>query len=312
VYLAGGRHFGTEGTQPPNPAPATVRHRISLRTGSIGVAVVTLFGADAAAGAFRMEHALGLLGLTALVAPVWYYRHLIRRPEFGPDDRARLRGYLWVLVPSGLFWLMFSQLGSSFVYFAREHTDRRVLGVVVPASWFQSAHPMFLLVVAPLSAWLWLRLGTRASGLAKLAGGLLCSGVGFAVLGGAAATAAGGARVSPVWLLLAFLAQAIGEITFGPVGLSMTGTAAPPGYAGQLMGLYFLGAALGAGLGGQYTRLLPVLPLPLYFAVIAVLGLLAGAALAIRAKQVQPAQPIESTRPIEPASRSPQATVASL
>ena len=309
-YLIGARHFHGEGDTPPNPLPPEQRRRVVRRAG-IAVAVVTAaFTVDALAGTFTVEHALGLLGLVSLVAPVVYFRHLLRRPEFRPAQRRRIRGYLWVLGPSALFWLMFSQLGSSFSYFAREHVDREVLGYLVPASWFQALHPLFLLVVAPLSAWAWMRLGPRVGAPAKLAGGLLASGTGFVVMTVAALVAASGTPVSPWWLLVAFLAQACGEITFGPVGLAVTGEVAPRGYASQMMGLYFMGAALGAGLGGQFSRLMTVLPLPVYFAIIAVAALTVGAILVARSGAISRTLAVDST--VEPASRPTQAATASL
>jgi POT family proton-dependent oligopeptide transporter len=93
-------------------------------------------------------------------------------------------------------------------------------------------------------------------------------------------------KVSPWWLLAAFLTQACGEITFGPVGLSVTGEVAPKGYESQLMGLYFLGAALGAGLGGQFSRLLGVIPLPVYFGAFALAAVAVGALLAARSHRI--------------------------
>jgi len=285
-YLVGLRHFGDEGTAPPNPASPEERRRMLRRaTVAAGIAGL-LFTVDALAGTFTVEHLLGLLGLTALVTPVLYYRHLLRRPAFDAVQRRRIVGYLWVLGPSALFWMLFSQHGSSFSYFAREHIDREVLGFLVPASWFQSAHPLFLLLVAPLSAWLWMWLGPRVGAPVKLAGGLVTSGLGFAILAVAALLATTGVKVSPWWLLAAFLTQACGEITFGPVGLSVTGEVAPKGYESQLMGLYFLGAALGAGLGGQFSRLLGVIPLPVYFGAFALAAVAVGALLAARSHRI--------------------------
>jgi POT family proton-dependent oligopeptide transporter len=309
-YLGGRRYFGDEGNRPPSPLPPVERARVLRRAGLVAGAVVALFTLDAAAGTFHVRHPLGLLGLVALITPIWYYRSLLRRPALLAPQRARLRAYLWVLGPSALFWLMFSQLGSSFALFARDHTDRRVFDLTVPASWFASAHPLFLLALAPLSAWLWMRLGARAGAPVKLAGGLLTSGLGFVVMAFAAVRAADGTPVSPWWLLLAFLAQATGEITFGPVGLSVTSEVAPPGHGSQLMGLYFLGAALGVGLGGQYSRLLDVVPLPAYFAAIGLAGMAVAAMLAGRAGAVGRALRAETD--VEFGSRTPQATVASL
>jgi POT family proton-dependent oligopeptide transporter len=95
----------------------------------------------------------------------------------------------------------------------------------------------------------------------------------------------------------------------------MTSDVAPPGYGSQLMGLYFLGAALGAGLGGQYSRLLETVPLPVYFGAIAVTGLLAGIVLAARARAYpRPGAypPAGADGVVEPTSRPPQAAVARL
>ncbi|MGH3646423.1 MAG: peptide MFS transporter [Micromonosporaceae bacterium] len=285
-YASGIRRYGSLGGTPPNPASAAERDRIVRRAGLALGLVGVLVTADALAGTFQVEHLLAVVGLTAIVAPVAYFRYLLRRPAFTATDRRRIRGYLWVLGPSALFWMLFSQLGSSFAYFAREHTDRDVFGFLVPASWFQSAHPLFLLLVAPLSAWLWIKLGSRAGAPVKLAGGLLSSAAGFGIMVAAAVLASSGVPVSPWWLIVAFLAKACGEITFGPVGLNVSGEVAPKGYGGQLMGLYFLGAALGAGLGAQYSRLLGVLPLPVYFGIFAVASLAVGVLLAARSGAV--------------------------
>ena len=284
--LVGLRRFGPEGLTPPNPIEPGARRRVLRKAGLIAGVVVAGYAADGLAGTFAVEHLLGLLGLVSLSAPFLYYRHLLRRPELGAGDRARIRAYRWVVVPSALFWMMFSQLGSTFVLFAREHTDRWVGSWLVPASWFQSLHPLFLLLVAPLSAMLWVRLGSRAGAPVKLAAGLLTSGTGFLIVAVAAVLAVGGAPVSPLWLMVAFFCQACGELTFGPVGLSVTTAVAPRGYESRLIGLYYLAAACGAGLGGQLTRLVEVLPQPVYFAVFGVLGLTVGVLVAARATRI--------------------------
>jgi POT family proton-dependent oligopeptide transporter len=285
--LFGLRHFGAEGVEPQNRIEDTERRRVFRRAAFIVGGLIVLFAADALAGTFQVEHPLALLGLAALTGPFVYYRWLMRRPGFTEADRVRLRGYRWVLIPSALFWMMFSQLGSTFVLFAREDTDRWIGDWHVPASWFQSLHPLFLLLVAPACAWLWMRLGDRAGAPAKLTAGLLTSACGFVLIAAAALIAATGVQVSPLWLVMAFFCQACGEVTFGPVGLNVTAEVAPPGYQGQLAGLYFLGAACGAGVGGQLSRLIDVLPAPLYFALFAAAGLIGGLLLATRAGRVR-------------------------
>jgi POT family proton-dependent oligopeptide transporter len=172
--------------------------------------------------------------------------------------------------------------GTVFSLFAREHTDREVLGVTVPASWFQSAHPLFLLALAAPAAWLWMRLGSRTRVARKLSGGLLCAAAGFAVLASGAWLAQDGALMSPAWLLLAFLCMTCGELVYGPVGLSTTAEVAPEGHGSRMMGLFYLGAALGAGVGGQLSHLIGVVPLWSYLAGFAAAAVATGLFIARR------------------------------
>ena len=72
--------------------------------------------------------------------------------------------------------------GASRPLHVAERTDRDAFGWLVPASWFQSASPLFLLIAAPLLAVLWLRLGARVHAPAKVAAGLALTGSSFAVL----------------------------------------------------------------------------------------------------------------------------------
>ncbi|MEU8530285.1 MULTISPECIES: peptide MFS transporter [Streptomyces] len=266
-YLHGAPSLRGARTGPGRPLPPAALRRLVRGAWAGLAAVVLLVAAVAAAGGLPLQPVLALCGLGALVAPVWYFRRLLRGPELGAAERARIRDYRRIFVPSVLFWAMYGQLGSVFSLFAREHTDREIAGFTVPASWFQSAHPLFLLLLAPLFAWLWLRIGSGLGVVRKFAAGLLCAAAGFAVLAGGAWSAQGAELpVSPLWLLAAFLCMTCGELVFGPVGLSATAETAPEGHRSRMMGLFYLGAALGAGLGGQLSRLVGVLPLWTYLA----------------------------------------------
>jgi POT family proton-dependent oligopeptide transporter len=59
--------------------------------------------------------------------------------------------------------------------------------------------------------------------------------------------------VSPWWLVLSYLFQTFGELSLSPVGLSSMTKLAPLKFKGQMMGVWFMAAALGnliAGLVG--------------------------------------------------------------
>ena len=62
---------------------------------------------------------------------------------------------------------------------------------------------------------------------------------------------ADGGKALPTWLLFTYLFHTLGELALSPVGLSATTKLAPKRYVGQMMGIWFLGAALGNLIAGQ-------------------------------------------------------------
>jgi POT family proton-dependent oligopeptide transporter len=62
---------------------------------------------------------------------------------------------------------------------------------------------------------------------------------------------ASGELAMPTWLVLTYLFHTFGELAISPVGLSATTKLAPQRYVGQMMGIWFVGAALGNLIAGQ-------------------------------------------------------------
>ncbi|WP_020673760.1 peptide MFS transporter [Amycolatopsis nigrescens] len=280
-YIGGSRHFGDLGVLPDRPIESERGRVIARRAGFAIGAVVLLLLADIVSGAFQVEHILGLCGLLTVTLPVVFYLRLRKNPLLGAVDRSRLTAFVVLLGGSSVFWLLYAQGGSVLSRFAEEFTDREVFGGTIPASWFQSAHPVFILICAPLFAMLWLRLGKRVDVPMKFAGALLCAGLSFLLMSLAAQVAVSAGLVSPGWLLGVYLLQVCGELALAPVGLSVAVQVAPDGFTNQYLGLFWLFAALGAGIGGQLARLSTVLPLQTYFLIFGLLACAAGALMAL-------------------------------
>lgn len=173
-----------------------------------------------------------------------------------------MRGYLWVFGAAAVFWALFSQSTSVLSLFAKQFTDREVLGMTVPASWFQALHPLFVLAGAPIAAALWPRLG-RVGVSVKFAVGLTLAGAAYLVMALAALVSVG--QAAPGWLVVTYLAQSAGELALAPIGLSVTAAIAPAAFTSQMMGVWWLSAALGAAAGGQTARLFSSMPAASYF-----------------------------------------------
>lgn len=60
-----------------------------------------------------------------------------------------------------VFWAGFEQAGGLMNIYTQQYTDRMIGGFEVPAAWFQSLNPFFIITLAPLLAVLWVKLGKR-------------------------------------------------------------------------------------------------------------------------------------------------------
>ena len=167
-----------------------------------------------------------------------------------------------------LFWGAYEQAGSTLNLFADRYTRLDLFGFSFPSSWFQSVPAIFVILLAPMFAWLWLRLGPREPSVpAKIAFGLFFMGLSFLVLvpAGQMAQAAAGVRVSPWWLIVSYMLSEFGELCLSPVGISAVTKLAPVRIVGLMMGVWFLSNAFGNKLAGWAAGFFSTTPLQTLF-----------------------------------------------
>ncbi len=282
VYLVMGRNLGTVGhltevAQAEKPA--------SVRMFGLGiVSVLALFGilyGLSAAGLYALNETTITRIYSAIMVAivVGLFGWLFTRSYWTDLERKRL--YLIGLLFFGavMFFLAFEQAGSSLNLFADKNTERGFLGLEIPASFFQSINALFIFTIAPLVAAIWLALGRRGKDPAtpvKFGIGLVLVGLGFVVMIGASAASAGGALVSPMWLVLTYLLHTLGELTLSPVGLSAMTKLAPARVSSLMMGVWFLGSSVGSFLAGLVASFSESMEGPSFFGFIAAIAILSG------------------------------------
>jgi POT family proton-dependent oligopeptide transporter len=152
-----------------------------------------------------------------------------------------------------LFWAAYEQKGASLNLFAKQLVDTQLFGWSFPASWLQSLTPFYVILLAPVFARMWVRMGERQpSSPMKFAWGLAAIGVAFCVLTAASRQTAGG-RISPLWLAAVYLLDVVGELCLSPVGLSTVTKVAPMRLVGLMMGAWFFATSLGNKLAGYLS-----------------------------------------------------------
>ncbi len=266
-YTLGAKNL-SEMSLPPRQEPREKRRMQWMLAVAAIVSVLAaalLFSGAFSISAQQISDAFGIV-LVAVVAGIFGW--LLFGAKWTAVERRRLIAIFVLFIAATLFWSLYEQAGSTLNLFADRSTDRTLGGMFpdkFPAGWFQSLNPLFVITLAPVFAWLWVRLGSRnPSSTAKFAVGLLFVGLGFLVL----LPVASGHAVSPLWLTLTYLLHTIGELCLSPVGLSAMTKLAPVRVASLMMGVWFLADAVGNYIGGRLASVYEAFPLTALFGLV--------------------------------------------
>jgi len=152
-----------------------------------------------------------------------------------------------------IFWGAFEQAGGLMNIYAKEKTNRMLMGWEVPASWFQSLNAMFIIFLGTTVAGYWAKKklqGKLSTSLFKMIIGLIIMGTGFFFMSAAASQFEADGSSAMYWLVLAYLLHTIGELCISPVALSYITKLAPLKYGSLMMGIYFAMTGFGNKLAG--------------------------------------------------------------
>jgi POT family proton-dependent oligopeptide transporter len=158
------------------------------------------------------------------------------------------------------FWSAFEQAGASLTYFASENTQRDLGFFVVPTSFFQSLNSIFVVSLAPLVAWIWIKLGKinkEPSSPFKMAMGLMLLALGYLWIATGVNGVGAGIKVSMIWLIGMYMMHTFGELCLSPIGLSLFNKLAPFKFASLLMAVWFTANAFANKLAGVFSALYP-------------------------------------------------------
>jgi len=285
-YTLGRKYLGEAGLRPADPGTVdgfARQKREAARWLGGGVAVLVLFGFGVYTGilpvtAKQIADAAGfmLLGLS-----VGFFAWAFLSGGWTRVERNHLILIGVLFVGYALFASSFEQAGSTLNLFADRNTDNRIFGWSFPSSWFQSVNALFVIIFAPVFAWLWVKLaasGKEPGAPFKFGIGLLLVGLGFAVLIPPSFAADRGALVGPGWLILTYLLHTWGELALSPVGLSAMSKLAPVRIGGLVMGVWFLGTSVGNYVGGRAAGFYESMTLPSLFTAVTLFTVGAGLA----------------------------------
>jgi POT family proton-dependent oligopeptide transporter len=150
-----------------------------------------------------------------------------------------------------------------------------IFGWTAPSSWIGSIEPVWIIVLSPLFAIMWTRLGNRAPTTPrKFAYGVIGMGLAFLLFLPMAGTTG---KAVPALLVVGIMAVfAVSELLLSPIGLSVTTKLAPEAFRAQMMALYFFSVGLGTSMSGVLARYYDPAHEFAYFGIIGAVAVFAG------------------------------------
>ena len=254
-------NLGTEIARDPDPVKQARMERYMKLSLAIGLGLLALVIVLAATGAIVLNPQVIGQNMTYVLVgmALLYFAYVFAFGGLNGEEKKRVFVIAILFFFAAIFWAGFEQAPTSLNLFARDFTQREYFGWQIPAIWFQVINSVFIVLLAPVFAAIWVALDRRnanPSSSVKFSLGLLFAGLGFAIMIPAANLVVGSGGtllVSPMWLVVSYILQTIGELCLSPVGLSTMTKLSPRKYVGQMMGIWFLATSVGnliAGLVG--------------------------------------------------------------
>lgn len=270
-YTLGRRNLGAEASIVPNPLP---RSRWTMVAGLAMVAaavVVVLVASGVITAANLSTVVVAVCGVAAAV----YFAVILTSAKITLVERSRVLSFIPLFVANAAFWALFQQQFTVVEIYADGRVDKNFFGWEMPTEWVTALNPVFIILLAPVFAFLWIKLGPRQPATPiKFALGNVTIGLAFLLF----LLWAGGAGATTPLLAVAFilLVFTIGELLISPVGLSLTTKISPTVFRSQTVALYFLSVALGTALSGSLAGFYSPLHEARYFGTLGAAAIVVG------------------------------------
>jgi POT family proton-dependent oligopeptide transporter len=265
------RNLGEHGREIPNPLP---RNRIGVYVAVAGLAAVAL-AAVLATGLITLANLSQVTTGVIVAASVAYFAVLLTSSKVQAVERTRVRAFIPLFIANAVFWSLFQQIFTVLAIYSDERMNWSIFGWTAPSNWIGSIEPVWIILLSPVFAVMWTRLGNRAPTTPrKFAYGVIGMGAAFLLFLPMAGTTG---RAVPALLIVGIMAVfAISELMISPIGLAVTTQLAPQAFRAQMMALYFFSVALGTSMSGVLAGYYDPAREFAYFGILGAVAIVAG------------------------------------
>jgi proton-dependent oligopeptide transporter, POT family len=270
-YVVFRRNLGTHGREVPNPLP---HNRIALYA-VIALLAVVVIAIVLATGLVTLANLSQVTTGVIVVASVAYFVVMLTSSKVQAVERTRVRAFIPLFIANAVFWSLFQQIFTVLAVYSDERMNWSIFGWTAPSSWIGSIEPVWIILLSPVFAVMWTRLGNRAPTTPRKFGyGVIGMGVAFLLFLPMAGTTG---RAVPALLIVGIMAVfAISELMISPIGLAVTTKLAPQAFRAQMMALYFFSVGLGTSMSGVLARYYDAAREFAYFGILGAVAIVVG------------------------------------
>lgn len=246
-YVLGRRRLPQEVHAVPNPLPRSQYPRWVI----IALAAVALIVVAVLTGVLNPGNLADVIVVAIVIAAIALFALLLTSKKISADERSRVVAFIPMFVGSAAFFALFQQQFTVITIYADERLNRMLGSWEMPIPWVQSFNPLFIILLAPVFAALWTKLGKRQPATpTKFSLGLVFMGSAFLIF----LSQVNVASVAVMWIAVIMLIATMGELMLSPVGLSVSTKLAPRSYPVMMVSLNYLSVALGTALSGSLAQ----------------------------------------------------------
>jgi POT family proton-dependent oligopeptide transporter len=270
-YVVFRRNLGSHGRDVPNPLP---HNRIVVYVG-VAVAVLALIAVVISTGLVTLANLSQVTTGVIIAASLAYFVVMLTSAKVEPVEKTRVRAFIPLFIANAVFWSLFQQIFTVLAVYSDERMNWSIFGWTAPSSWIGSIEPVWIILLSPVFAVMWTRLGNRAPTTPrKFAYGVIGMGAAFLLFLPMAGTTG---KAVPALLIAGILAVfAISELLLSPIGLAVTTKLAPQAFRAQMMALYFFSVGLGTSMSGVLAKYYDPANEFAYFGILGVVAIVAG------------------------------------
>ncbi|GGI39285.1 peptide MFS transporter [Mammaliicoccus stepanovicii] len=292
-FITNKKYLGLAGIEIPDPLSKKEKKTITIITAIIVVICAIVCVILALFGKLTLPNFANFISLLGILLPIYYFVKITTSKKTQDFERSRVFAYIPLFIAAVAFWMIQEQGSTVLAQFADTKTELSMANLTgglidfqIPAAWFQSLNPFFIILLAPIFSTIWVKLGRfNPPTVYKFVIGVCFAGLSYIIMVIPLSSDAG--LINPFWLFASFLLVTVGELCISPIALSTTTKLAPQAFTAQMMSVWFLSNAMAQGINAQMVKIYTSISSNDYFLYSGIIAIVIGILLLIASPKIK-------------------------